>query len=443
MTSILPRAALAGRPNITSDSAGSDDPRPLIVHIVHSFTVGGLENGLVKLINGLPSDLGRHCVMSLTRIDPAFAARVQNEDVEFVALGKQPGQTLRMFQRVYRALRQRRPALVHTRNLSTIECQLPAAAAGVPIRVHSEHGWDMRDLYGKNRYYIGIRRLMQPLIHHHVTVCDHLREYLVGTVGVSSDRVCTLRNGVDALRFSPPPASPSSLAAQSRSPSASSVPPPRAVSRELPPAPWTAHDRPFVVGTVGRLATMKNQRLLCEAFLALRARHPGFRERGRLLVVGDGADRSMLQKLIVEGGAGEASWFTGEQADVAPWLRAMDLFCLPSLAEGMSNAILEAMGCGLPVVALDNGVNAELVEAGKTGVILATPSVSDMAAAIERYFGDPGRCAVHGAAGRVRVVEHYSLEGMVRGYATLYGELIGRRRSLPAAVGSTAGGLYR
>jgi glycosyltransferase involved in cell wall biosynthesis len=441
MTSILTPAALAGRRSTTSASAGGDDPRPLIVHIVHSFTVGGLENGLVKLINGLPPDLGRHCVMSLTRIDPAFAARIRSENVEFVALGKQPGQTLRMFQRVYRALRQRRPALVHTRNLATIECQLSATAAGVPIRIHSEHGWDMRDLHGQNRYYIGIRRLMQPLIHHHVTVCDHLRDYLVGTVGVASKRVRTLRNGVDSHRFSPAAAPAlSSLSTRSRSASASSVPPPGTGSRELPPAPWTLHDQPFVVGTVGRLATMKNQRLLCEAFLTLRARHPGFRERGRLLVVGDGADRAMLQKLVVEGGAGEASWFTGEQTDVAPWLRAMNLFCLPSLAEGMSNAILEAMGCGLPVIALDNGVNAELVEIEKTGVILAEPSASDMAAAIEHYFGDPGRCAAHGAAGRVRVVEHYSLEGMVRGYATLYGELIGQRRCLSAAAGSPAGG---
>jgi sugar transferase (PEP-CTERM/EpsH1 system associated) len=383
----------------------SEHPAPLIMHIVYQFSVGGLENGLVNLVNRLPANLARHCILSLTTVDPLFAKRVAAPGVEFVQLRKPPGQTARILPAVYRELRRRRPALVHTRNLTALECQLAAALAGVPARVHGEHGWDMNDLHGANRRYALLRRLLAPLVHHQVALSARTHDYLRQTVGVHPERLSTVCNGVDVSRFKPQADdAPLALAAGA-------------------PAGWHRDDA-FVVGTVGRLACVKNQRLLCDAFLRLRARDPVFRDRGRLLVVGEGPDSQSLRAMVEGAGAGTAAWFAGEHADVPRWLRAMDLFCLPSLAEGISNSILEAMACGRPVVATDVGGNRELVDDGVTGMLLSSIEPAALAGAIERYFDDPLLGIRHGSAGRSRTVSRFSLETMVGVYADLYARLL-------------------
>ena len=93
-------------------------PAPLIVHVVYSFSVGGLENGLVNLLNRMPAQRWRHAVLSLTRISGGFAERVQRSDVEFIELDKRPGHLVRDYPRLYRLFRRLRPAVVHTRNLA-------------------------------------------------------------------------------------------------------------------------------------------------------------------------------------------------------------------------------------------------------------------------------------------------------------------------------------
>ncbi|HEU6453990.1 MAG TPA: glycosyltransferase, partial [Roseateles sp.] len=137
-------------------AAGRDDPRPLVVHLVHRFDTGGLENGVVNLINHLPAF--RHAVMAVTEVT-SFKERVKAPGTQFFSLQKPPGQGLWLYPRVYRLLRELRPAVVHTRNLGAMEFQLPAWAARVPLRVHSEHGWDVDDLGGVSRRNQRLRRI--------------------------------------------------------------------------------------------------------------------------------------------------------------------------------------------------------------------------------------------------------------------------------------------
>lgn len=382
------------------------DARPLIVHIVHRFGVGGLENGLANLLNRLPPALARHCVLSLTSTDPEFARRVRTPDVEFVALDKPTGQTARILPAVYRVLRERRPCVVHTRNIATLECQLAAWAARVPVRMHGEHGWDVNDLHGSSRRYAWLRRMVRPFVHHQVALSRRTARYLQDVIRVAPSRVTELCNGVDVDRFAPSEAGRSG-----------------ALLREAPDG-WKQAEDPFVVGTVGRLATVKNQRLLCEAFLALREANPSFRRHGRLLIVGDGPDHGMLEDMLRSAGAFDAAWFAGERGDVPAWLGLMDLFCLPSLAEGISNGILEAMACGLPVVATDVGGNAELVEHGVTGCLVNDFDAASMASAIDTYFSDRDRRTAHGQAARARAVARFSLTTMVASYESLYARLM-------------------
>ena len=106
------------------------DSRPLIAHVMYRFDTGGLENGIVNLINHMPASDYRHAVIALTEITD-FRQRIQRDDVEFIALNKAPGHVLWIYPQLYKLFRRLRPAVVHTRNLAALEAQVPAWLAGV------------------------------------------------------------------------------------------------------------------------------------------------------------------------------------------------------------------------------------------------------------------------------------------------------------------------
>ena len=109
----------------------------------------------------------------------------------------------------------------------------------------------------------------------------------------------------------------------------------------------------------------------------------------RLVVVGDGALRAQFEQLLRDAGALDLAWFAGDRSDVADVMRGLDCFVLPSLAEGISNAILEAMASGLPIVATRVGGNAELIEEGMTGRIVPRADHAALASEIVAYFAEP------------------------------------------------------
>ena len=391
--------------------------RPLIAHVVHRFDVGGMENGLVNLINRLPADFADHCVIALTEANPGFAARIRRPGVRVHELHRPAGQTARIFPRLYRLLRSLRPAVFHTRNAGTLETQLVAWAAGVPVRIHGEHGWDMADLAGANRKLLTMRRVMRHFAHHQIALSSPTARYLTERVGVPAARVTNICNGVDTARFVPP---------ENRA----------AVRARL--APQALAPAAFVVGAVGRLSGVKNLPMLVDAFALVAGRNADFARQARLVLVGDGPERQALAEQLARLQLTHCTLLAGAQDNVPDWLQAQDLLCLPSLAEGISNAILEAMASGLPVVATDVGGNAELVEDGHTGCLVPSGDPAAMAGRIEAYFTDRTRLAAHGEAARRLAVTKFSLDTMVNAYHRVYMEQLIRAGALPARAAQQA-----
>ena len=136
---------------------------PLVVHIIHRLAIGGLENGLVNLINHMPAERYRHAIVCMTQ-STDFRLRIKSNAVAVHELHKQPGHDFGLYFRLWRLLRTLRPAVVHTRNIGTLECQCIALLAGVPARVHGEHGRDMNDIDGRNATYLRLRKIFRPLI---------------------------------------------------------------------------------------------------------------------------------------------------------------------------------------------------------------------------------------------------------------------------------------
>jgi sugar transferase (PEP-CTERM/EpsH1 system associated) len=377
---------------------------PLVAHVVYRFDTGGLENGVVNLLNHLPTSAFRHQVIALTDVNPTFAARVRRPDVEFISLQQPPGHGWRSYRKLLRLFRAHRPAIVHTRNLAALEAQVPAALAGVPLRVHGEHGRDIGDLRGDSRKYQWVRRMYSPFVHRYIALSKDLERYLVDRVGIAAGRISQVYNGVDADRFHVVAGAP----------------------RRPAGCPFDDLGL-FLVGTVGRMQQVKAQTLLAEAFVQALRGSPGLAGRLRLVLVGDGPLRLQAKAVLDGAGFGHLAWLPGERADVPEVMRGLDLFVLPSLAEGISNTILEAMASGLPVVATDVGGNAELVRDGHSGLVVPSGDPAPLAHAIIALATDPDRAVAMGRAGRAEVERRFSLQAMVQAYQALYEQVLAAR----------------
>ncbi|GJI93510.1 glycosyl transferase [Duganella caerulea] len=388
-------------------SPDNDPPAtPLIVHLIQRLDVGGLENGLINLINHLPPDRYRHAIVCL-RDYSDYHLRIQRPGVEIISINKREGKDWAHYLRLFQTLKRLHPLMIHTRNLSGIEGQLLAAVAGVRLRVHGEHGRDMDDLHGLSRKYRLLRKLLRPLIGHFIAVSKDLETWLIGTIGARPQRVTQICNGVDSLQFHP------------------RLGPPAAIG----PDGFLCEDA-FVIGSVGRMAEVKDHLTLVQAFILLVAEHALPRDRVRLLIAGDGPCRQACLDLLHQAGMDELAWLPGNRDDIPQLMRAMDVFVQPSLAEGMSNTILEAMATGLPVVATAVGGNPDLVRSGWTGTLVPPNAPTMLADAINDYYRLPALAVSHGQRGRRRVLAEYSLNAMADAYLAVYDALAAPTRPM-------------
>jgi sugar transferase (PEP-CTERM/EpsH1 system associated) len=304
-----------------------------------------------------------------------------------------------------------RPAIVHSRNLAALEAIVPAWAAGVPVRIHGEHGRDVDDLDGSNRKYQRLRQLYRPFVSHYVSLTTELTDYLTTQIGIKESRVTQICNGVDVARFRPADGAAATIDG----------------------CPFEA-SRHWLVGTVGRMQAVKDQVTLARAFALALKKRPALRERMRLVMIGDGPLRIQSQAVLAASGVADLAWLPGERGDVAEVMGALDCFVLPSLAEGVSNTILEAMASGLPVIATDVGANAELVRHGETGELVAPGDAEALAAGIVRLATDPERAAAMGQAGCATAASKFSLQSMISNYQSLYDARLRERGTAARAL---------
>jgi sugar transferase (PEP-CTERM/EpsH1 system associated) len=274
---------------------------------------------------------------------------------------------------------------------------MPAWLARVPVRVHAEHGWDVHDADGSNEKYRWVRKLYRPFVSHYVAVSAQLASYLKHGVGVNEGHVSLIPNGVDTDCFEP--------------------------GEDVASLPFEGDDV-WIVGTVGRMQTIKNQALLAQAFVRALALEPAAARTLRLVMIGEGPLRADVERMLRAAGVDHLAWLPGECKDVAPLMRAMDCFVLPSLAEGTSCTIQEAMASSLPVIATDVGGNARLVTHGVTGTVVRSGDIDALATAILAYWRSRDLSRAHGAAGRARVIDAFSMRGMVESYDHLLSRIV-------------------
>jgi sugar transferase (PEP-CTERM/EpsH1 system associated) len=379
-----------------------------IMHVVDHLGKGGLENGLVNLINGLDPDRFEHVVYAVRRLGPN-ADRLRG-NVRVICMGKQDGDFPIQVGRLARDMRQIEPDVVHSRNWGAVEA-VPAARWNRSCAVvHSEHGLET-DAQAKEPWRRRcFRRLAFELADRVVAVSYQLRDLHAQRTGFAARRIAVIHNGVDETRFFPDAATRSRMRA------------------ELGIA-----DGEFCIGCVGNLLPVKDHVTLLRA-LALIA--DGLRS-WRLVIAGEGPERPKLEAFL----DAHPQWkarvsLLGTTDRIPELLNAMDVYVLPSLSEGISNSLLEAMSTGVPVIATEAGGNPEVVTDGESGLLFQTGDDGQLAGKLLMLEGNPERRAQLANDGLRRVRQEFSIHSMVRNYASLY-ESLGAKVS-PAAVSDAA-----
>lgn len=370
--------------------------RPLVIlHVVHSLKTGGMENGLVNLINLSNHHLFEHRICCLAR-SGATAAKLQRP-VFVDELHFENGNSVRCFARLVRYIHTIRPDIVHTRTWGGIDGIIAATVARVPVIVHGEHGFLPEDPYGHDLKRRWIRLLLSPMVNHFITVSHDLQRWLQSQVGVKRP-VTTILNGVNTDLYRP------------------------SKDSEYYKAQYGLKGC-VVVGAVGRLDAIKRYDLLIRAFCDL----PTDRLKVVLIIVGDGPMRGSLEELKNRVDRENRVHFMGERHDLPIIYRMMDIFVQPSDNEGISNTVLEAMASGIPIIATAVGGNNELVKEGLNGMLVPPGEIQGLRRALRRYLEKAGDRELHGRNARRDAVERFSLERMVREYEDLYLSLTRRK----------------
>jgi sugar transferase (PEP-CTERM/EpsH1 system associated) len=347
-----------------------------------SLRPGGLENGVVNVVNGLDPREFRSSVCCLQELGE-FSSRIADPEVGRYAMGLRPGNDWRLPMRLARLFRRIGADIVHTRNAeSGFYGIIGAKLAGVRGIVHSEHG----RTFPEKPHRAWLQRMLMSRIDAAFAVSECLRRDLIREIGVSGTDVQVVYNGVDLRRFE------------------------NAADRRREPGRGG-----LVIGSVGRLVEVKNYPLLLRAFATLPQSPPV-----RLLLVGEGPMHEHLSRMAQMLGIADRVEFAGHRDDIAVQLRRMDIFVLPSTSEGLSNTLMEAMASGLAVVASDVGGNPELVAAGENGLLFASGDESALAKCLQRMTLDDSFRGALGAAAALSIGSRFSLPGMINRYESLY-----------------------
>jgi sugar transferase (PEP-CTERM/EpsH1 system associated) len=363
-------------------------PRKKVLHILHAFSHGGLENGIVNIINGSPPDLEHELCLLTTGGE--FLGRL-HKPIRYYELHKKPGNSIDIILRIRRVIRESGANVVHTRNWASFDGVIAACLCRGVTVLHGEHGRDITDPNGLIFRRNLLRRLFGPRISKFTTVSEDLERWLSQKIKIPKSKIVLIRNGVDSNRFRP-----------HRNPQ---------LRKELGIA-----DNEFVIGTIGRLDPVKNHAGLIRAFAALAKRTGNL----RLVIVGDGPERDNLNVLIGSLGINPLAILTGYRGDTERFYGLFDIFVLNSFAEGMSNTILEAMSSGLPVICTEVGANNEIVQDDIAGTLIPANEEKSLIEALETYKNSEDLRIQTGLNAKERILKSFSLSRMVEQYNDLY-----------------------
>ena len=358
-----------------------------VLHIVHSFGIGGLEKGISTLAQNASVDI-EHIILCMNR--SGNSQKLLPPHTRIRELSKSEGSSFSFIMRLAKVIRQENPDVVHTRNWGGVDGIIASRLAGVSNIVHGEHGWGMDDPHGKNVKRRFIRRWISLGVKEFTAVSKQIKTWLEQEVRVFQP-VTQIYNGIDLSLYDFK--SDKTLLKQHLGFTKSSL----------------------LIGAVGRLDPIKDHVGLIEVFNSVCKLYP----ESHLLIVGDGPERSRLENL-----KNKNVHLLGEREDIPRFMHSLDIFAMASLNEGISNTILEAMASRLPIVSTDVGGTPELIESGRNGFLVAAKDYSTFADRLINYLSDAELRTRHGDINYLKIKDKFTIPSMVSGYESVWRRVV-------------------
>ena len=394
---------------MSPQSTGQTPGSIKLFFLLDSFMIGGTETQAVELARRLDPKRYRVTIGCLRREGPLLE-RLRNTPVEIVEVKMgggidSPAGLLRIA-KLARFLRRERFQILHAHDLWSNMIGMPAAMlARTSVTITSQRDLSHDAWYGT--YRRRVLRFLQRRSSMVLTNAKAIRDGLIEQDHLLPDKVCVVYNGVDLDRFHAP-----------------------ADRAKLFPG---SKENKLIVLVGNMITDVKGHPVLISAAPEIVKAHP----QTKFVLVGDGSKRGEFESQVKALGLEANFLFLGRRGDVPAILACCDIAVLPSLAEGLPNAVLEYLAAGLPVVATALGGNLEIIQEGKTGLLVPPQDSSALAAALIRLLSDEAFAAQIAQAGRAHVEQNFSFERLITEVEQLYTKLLNQKRPvIPKRNGS-------
>ncbi len=378
--------------------------RKKILHIITRLDAGGSATNTIETVARLDKTKYEVFLISGRTYDPDgnIARELKDREIDYVFIDDlrrdiSLWRDIKAFVQLYRIIAIGNYDLVHTHSSKAgILGRWAAWLAGVKHIIHTPHGHIFYGYFNRvvTSFFILLERVTALITEKivcltNIGASDHIRFKIA-----DKQKFVTIYSGIDINLFRQ--ACPADI---------------DKVKEGLGIAPGD-----FVFGTVTRLEPVKGNRFLISAFASILNEFQDL----KLLIIGDGSQRSVLEKQCQEFGISEHVIFAGIREDVPSLFYIMDVFVLPSINEGMGRAIIEAMVCGRPVIASATGGIPELVRDGIDGVLVPPADVQRLAEAMKEFVSNPDKVKIMGGSARQRAGDRFGIDRMVEDIERLY-----------------------
>ncbi len=361
-----------------------------LAHIINYMSPAGKEIGIVKLLNKLDSVQFESTLIVTDKVYDLL--NLDTNKVRLIELKKKKGNDFSLPYRLSKLFKEEHFHIVHTHAWGTlVEGILAAKIARVPIIIHGEHGTFHKDFKRKV-----VQKLFFNWADYLLTVSEVLADEISATIGIKRAKLHAILNGVDVEKFAP-----------------------NEQQRMFYRKEHKFTDKDFIIGTVGRPKPVKNQQLMIRALKELLPKFPS----AHFVIIGDtplNSQKGYLRSLAEKLGVNDHVHFLGVKQDIPGYLNMFDLFVLPSLSEGCSNVLQEAMATGLPIVASNVGGNPELIHHEENGLLFDVHDLNDFVSQLIRLMKDKNLREKYGQNARQSAVRDFSLQTMISAYSDFY-----------------------
>jgi glycosyltransferase involved in cell wall biosynthesis len=370
-----------------------------ILHVYQNSKVGGIQQQILNIMKGYDRNVFRpvFCCLGPKK---EMGEEIEKLGFNSIALNRvryhrfSPG----IIPDIYRIIKKERIHIVRTHKYrANLYGRIAGWLANAPVIIASLH-----IDYGNKDEYFGRKmanRMLARITDTIIAVSDSVKNDSVRYDRIDPSRIIVIHNGVDTLAFNPEGTF-------------------RDISKDL-----SIEKEDMVIGCVGRIVHSKGLSYLLEALPEILHRYRSV----KLLIVGDGSLKEDLREQARRLRILDRVIFAGRRRDIPDILSRMNVFVIPSIKEGLPNAILEAMAMGKPVVATNVGGIPEVVQHGVSGLIVPPRDVERIARSVITLIDEPGKAKNMGEKARGFIMEQYSMQSTVQKWQTLYLTLLERK----------------